>query len=566
MDAAEKAKMRIGDIIVYKGYVTQQQLQEAFRKQRETGLRLGEQLVEMKLVNEEILLECLCWQKDVPMMNLQGVEISPTAFRSLPEDYIVQSNVLPVDLKNNELIIVHSDPLNLQFIADEVTHKTGKKVKIAASTEQSIKVAIEAFRERMKEFLPLLEALKAEPPDKDLSNFENLFDLTEASTPMISFANMVIRNGIKRRATDIYIQPCDSRLQIRYRVDGLVQELLKFPADLDRHKDKIVARFKTMAGLDISEKRMPQDGKFRPNLDAKLFDCRLSIMPTVYGEKAVIRILYKDRLNVTLDKTGLSNYHHKILTKMLDKPHGLVLVTGPTGSGKTTTLYAALAHLWSPDKSVVTVEDPVEYEVEEYSQSQVNPDIGLNFATLLRSLLRQAPDVMLVGEIRDSETAKMACEAAMTGHMVLSTLHSNSAPSSVLRLSEIGVDKHLLGSVLLGSLAQRLVRTLCMKCREKSALSEDLKSFAARYKLQSEFVYKAKGCVGCLGAGYLGRVGVHEIMQVSTEIGDMICAGAMPSQLIAEARKKGFVTIKEDAMLKVLKGQTDLRQVLEVAG
>ena len=566
MDPVEKERMRIGDIIVYKGYVTQQQLQDAFRKQRETGLRLGEQLVAMKLVTEEMLLECLCWQKDVPMMNLQGVEISPTAFRVLPEDYIVQSNVLPVDLKHNELTIVHSDPLNLQFIADEVSHKSGRKVKIYAATENSIKDAISSFREKMKEFLPLLDALKAEPPDKEVVQIENMFDLTEASSPMIAFANMVIRTGIKRRATDVYVQPCDDRLQIRYRVDGVCQELLKFPADLDNHKDKIVARFKTMASMDISEKRLPQDGKFRASLDSSYFDCRLSVIPTVFGEKAVIRILYKDRLNVTLDKTGLSNYHHKILTKMLAKANGLVLVTGPTGSGKTTTLYASLAHLWNPTKSVVTVEDPVEYEVEEYSQSQVHSEIGLTFATLLRSMLRQAPDIILVGEIRDAETAKIAGEAAMTGHMVLSTLHANSAASSVLRLSEIGVDKYLIASVLLGALAQRLVRTLCMKCRAKTALSEELKSFAARYKLQSEFVYQARGCTGCMGDGYVGRLGVHEIIQVSPGIADMISTGGTPSELVAEARKKGFVTMKEDAMLKVLKGQTDLRQALEATG
>ena len=557
----DKTKMRIGDIIVQKGYVASQQMQEAFKQQKATGLRLGEQLLQMGLVTEEQILECLCWQNDVPMMSLAGVDVSPAAFRKLSEDYIEQNIVLPIDLKENRLTVVHSDPLNLSFMADEVSHKTSCKVKIFAATEASIKEAIKIYKDRMREFVPLLQALQGETSDQKAVQVETSYDLSEASTPMIAFTNMIIRTGIKRKATDIFVRAVHERLQVLYRVDGVVIELLKFPADLDAHKEKIIARLKTMAELDISDKRLPQDGKFRANLDQREFDCRLSVMPTVFGEKVVIRILYKDRLDVSLEKTGLSNYSYRMLTQLLKKPHGLLLVTGPTGSGKTTTLYASLAYAWDPGKSVVTVEDPVEYVVAQYAQSQVNPDIGLSFASLLRTILRQSPDVILGGEIRDAETALIACEAAMTGHLVLSTLHSNDAPSSVMRMTEIGVDRFLVASVLLGSLSQRLVRGLCAKCRVRVALNKELQAFSERYKLKSEFVYKAKGCVACMGSGYVGRLGLHELLQVTTPISDIICANGTPGDIRSEARKKGFVTIREDALLKVIKGQTDMEQV-----
>jgi type IV pilus assembly protein PilB len=557
----DKTKMRIGDIIVQKGYVTSVQMQEAFRQQKATGLRLGEQLLQMGLITEDNILECLCWQNDVPMMSLAGVEVSPSAYRKLSEDYIEQSHVLPVDLQDGQITVVHSDPLNLSFIADEVSHKSGCKVQIFAATEASIKEAIKLYKDRMREFVPLLQALQAESPDQKPVHIESSYDLSEASTPMIAFANMIIRTGIKRKATDIFVRAIHERLQVLYRVDGLITELLKFPADLDLHKDKIVARMKTMAELDISDKRLPQDGKFRASLEQKEFDCRLSVMPTVFGEKVVIRILYKDRLDVSLDKTGLSNYSYRLLTQLLKRPHGLMLVTGPTGSGKTTTLYASLAYAWDPGKSVVTVEDPVEYVVEQYAQSQVNPDIGLTFASLLRTILRQSPDVILVGEIRDAETAQIGCEAAMTGHLVLSTLHSNDAPSSVMRMTEIGVDRFLVASVLLGSLAQRLVRSLCAKCRLRVALNKELQAFSERYKLKSEFVYRAKGCSACMGSGYVGRLGLHELLQVTSPIADIICANGTPGEIRTEARKKGFITIREDALLKVIKGQTDMEQV-----
>ncbi|MCJ8347573.1 GspE/PulE family protein, partial [bacterium] len=298
----------------------------------------------------------------------------------------------------------------------------------------------------------------------------------------------------------------------------------------------------------------------------KSMDCRISTLPTVEGERVVMRLLQKDRLNVTLSNAGFSNYSFKVMTQLLAKPHGLILVTGPTGSGKTTTLYASLAHVWSPKKSVVTVEDPVEYEITNYAQVQVNTDVGLGFAESLRAILRQAPDIILVGEIRDGETAKIACEAAMTGHMVLSTLHANTAASSVMRLTEIGVDHYLMASVLVGALSQRLVRKLCARCRTKVALSKDLQLFANRYKLKSQFVYDSKGCTHCRGSGYVGRLGIHEVLVNGPEVGDAISRKLPPMELEAVARKKGFISLRDDAFLKVLQGLTDLKQVLKATG
>jgi type II secretory ATPase GspE/PulE/Tfp pilus assembly ATPase PilB-like protein len=349
-------------------------------------------------------------------------------------------------------------------------------------------------------------------------------------------------------------------------VDGEVQDLLKFPSDFDQHKDKVISRIKMMANLDVSEKRMPQDGKFKAQMGTKHVDCRVNVCPTVDGEKAVIRVLSKDRLNVSLTNIGLSNYSLKLTSQMLAKPHGLVLVTGPTGSGKTSTLYAALNYLWKPTKSVVTVEDPVEYEVDDYSQSQVNNEIGLTFAEVLRAMLRQAPDIILVGEIRDSETAKIACEAAMTGHQVLSTLHANDSPSSVLRLTEIGVDNFLVASVFVGVVAQRLVRKVCARCRKKVGLTKEMQEFAKRYKLQTNFVYHHNGCNACMGSGYIGRTGIHEILVNSPGISEVISRKGTPFDILSEARKKGFVSLKEDAMLKVFQGITDMEQVAKVTG
>jgi type II secretory ATPase GspE/PulE/Tfp pilus assembly ATPase PilB-like protein len=311
---------------------------------------------------------------------------------------------------------------------------------------------------------------------------------------------------------------------------------------------------------------MPQDGKFKAQLEQKYVDCRVNICPTVDGEKAVIRVLTKDRLNITLDKIGLSNFSYKMLTHLLHRPHGLILVTGPTGSGKTSTLYAALNYLYRPTKSVVTVEDPVEYEVEDYSQSQVNSEIGLTFATVLRAMLRQAPDIILVGEIRDAETAKIACEAAMTGHLVLSTLHANDSPSSVLRLTEIGVDHFLVASVFVGVIAQRLVRRLCARCRQKVGLTKELQTFAERYKLKSNFVYGKKGCNACMGSGYVGRTGIHEVLSNSALVSEVITRKGTPFDILAEARKSGFVNLREDALLKVFQGITDMEEVFKVTG
>lgn len=562
----DKSKMRIGDILVHRKFVTPQQMQEAFRLQKETGLRLGEQLLEMRVCTEDHMLEALAWQKDVPTINLAGVEVAPSAYDCLAADYIDQNCVLPLDLSKDVLTIVHHDPLNMSFVIDEVQHKSGYKVKAYAATEKAIRHALGVFRERMKEFLPLLDALQAEMADKPGHTTDTIHDLSEATTPIIAFVNLVFRTAMKWRATDVYLECVREHLKIRYRIDGEVQEILKFPAPFDRHKEKVIARVKMMANLDISEKRLPQDGKFKAQLETNYVDCRVNVCPTVDGEKAVVRLLSKDRLNISLSNIGLSNYTFKLLTYLLQKPHGLILVTGPTGSGKTSTLYAALNYLWRPTKSIVTVEDPVEYEVDDYSQSQVNPDIGLTFAEILRALLRQAPDIILVGEIRDAETAKIACEAAMTGHLVLSTLHANDSPSSVLRLTEIGVDHFLVASVFVGVIAQRLVRKLCARCREKSALSKELEEFAQKYKLKSEFIFKKRGCNACLGSGYAGRTGIHEILQNTPDVSEVITRRGTPFDILTEARKKGFVSLREDALLKVFQGITDLEQVFKVAG
>ena len=401
-------RLRIGDLMVQEGVLNPQNLKMALYAQKSSGLRLGEQLLRMKLVSEEILLKCLCHQKGLPMMELFGVEVAPEAYRLLTEAYIDQKQVLPVDFEDGNLIIVHPDPLNLSTIADEVSRTTGHKVIAMAATKPAIQQAITQYRERMEVFESTLDQMKSEAPDQEVVHVQSSYDLSDTSSFVITFVNLALSTGIRHRATDIYVRAAENRIQIRYRVDGVLQDVFKFPPEFHQHKEKIVSRLKTIAKMDIAEKRLPQDGKFRVSLGENLYDCRLSVVPTIFGENAVIRMLYKDMLNITLENTGLSNYSFKLLQSLLKKPHGLMLVTGPTGSGKTTTLYAALANLWDPSKSVMTVEDPVEYEVSDYIQSQVRPEIGLSFASMLRSILRQTPDVIMVGEIRDKETANVA--------------------------------------------------------------------------------------------------------------------------------------------------------------
>ncbi|MBT3783678.1 Flp pilus assembly complex ATPase component TadA [bacterium] len=557
----DEGRLRIGDALVKKGYLTDQDLRTALQKQKRSGLRLGEQLLEMKLVTEEALLECLCDQLGVPMLHMAGVEISPSAYHSLNEEYITEKGLVPIDFVQGELVVAHPDPQNLKIIEDEVSHKTGIKARVYAATPNDIMKTKARFKQRMRTFEPVLEQLKNEDPDREIVQIEKAVNLDDDSSSMVTFLNLVLTTGVQRKATDIYIRAVQERLEIRYRVDGVALELLKWPSELNQHKEKLVSRLKTIANMDIAEKRLPQDGKFRVKLGTNYYDCRLSVVPSIFGENAVIRILYKEMLKVTLDNTGLSNYSFRLVTELLKKPHGLMLVTGPTGSGKTTTLYACMASIFDPSKVVTTVEDPVEYEVEDYIQFQVRHDIGLNFATMLRSILRQTPDVILVGEIRDTETAQMACEAAMTGHFVFSTLHTNNATSSVLRLTEMKVDRFLVSAVLVGVIAQRLVRHLCSKCRLHVSLDQELKEFAARYKLQQDYAFEASGCDSCFGTGYIGRLGLHEVLVRTGEIAEIINHGGSSGDIYLEARKSSFVTMREDGFLKVLKGLTDKIQV-----
>jgi type IV pilus assembly protein PilB len=559
-----QSKMRIGDLMVQEGILNPQNLKMALYAQKSSGLRLGEQLLRMKLISEEILLKSLCNQKGVPIMELFGVEIAPEAYRLLTETYMDEKQVLPIDFEDGELIIVHSDPLNLESLADEVSRSTGYKVRARVATKSSILLARSQYCERMSVFESVLEKMKTESPDQEVVKVESSYDLEESSSFVITFVNLIITTGIRHRATDIYVRAVENRIQIRFRIDGVLQNFFKYPPEFNQHKEKIVSRLKTIAKMDIAEKRLPQDGKFRVRLKEDFFDCRLSVIPTIYGENAVIRMLYKDMLNVTLENTGLSNYSFSLIQTLLKRPHGLMLVTGPTGSGKTTTLYASMASLWDPSKSLMTVEDPVEYEVSDYIQSQVRPEIGLNFAAMLRSILRQTPDIIMVGEIRDRETATVACEAAMTGHFVLSTLHTNNATSSVLRLTEMGVDRFLVSAVLVGVVAQRLVRRLCIKCRVPDAMDQEMEEFVARYKLRNEFVHRAGGCKICLGSGYLGRLGLHEVLHRTAKIAEIINSGGTSGDIFTEARSTGFVTLYEDGLLKVFQGLTDATQVQRV--
>ena len=558
-------RKRLGDILVEAGVISAQQLQEALSKQKILGKRLGKVLVDTGITTEDSIATTLAAQMSIPYLNLNEITITPEVLTTIPDGIVRSHNLLPVKLEGNRLQITMSDPLDV-FIIDEITFQTGYELEIGISPESQIEAAIKHYYGNSESLQNAVDNLAAERKTEVSldESFFTTFDLNdeEQNVPIINLVNTIIQQAINDKASDIHIEPDEEVVRVRYRIDGILNELMKAPKTI---QSELISRLKIMAQMDISEKRLPQDGRIKVKVQNKSIDLRVSSLPTVFGEKIVIRILDKSRLSLTLDQVGFDEDLLKLFKTLSSAPNGIVLMTGPTGSGKTSTLYAAINFVKSPEINITTVEDPVEYLIPSINQVQVRSEIGLTFARTLRSILRQDPNVILIGEIRDFETAQIAIESALTGHLVFSTLHTNDAASAVTRLIEMGVEPYLVASAVIGVGGQRLVRKICPSCRISYEIKDPEQIEVLKENgFNTKELFTGKGCLTCRKTGYAGRTAIHEIMTINDEIHGLILDSASARDIRQAAVKSGMRTMRVDGLQKAIKGVTTLKEVLRL--
>jgi len=537
------------------------------------GERWEEELIKKKLVSEEKLLSLLSEFFGVPYVDLRQVEIPPDVVKIVPRSTAEKSLVIPFERKGPILKLAMADPSDVQT-RERIRFTTGFKIqpyvalpfRIREKLEEVYGKAEEEFFSRLKsEILTSPESEKEEVELSISSQVVSLDDLKSLASqaPIVKLVNALIIGALKKGASDIHIEPFEKELRVRYRIDGVLHEIAKYQPDI---KDAVVARIKVLSGLDIAEKRLPQDGRMKAKYQGRDIDFRVSTVPTIYGEKVVLRILDKGALKLDLSELGLEDREYELLKKGIFSPYGMVLVTGPTGSGKTTTLYSSLLTVNKPEVNIMTIEDPVEYNLYGINQVQVNPEIGLTFARALRAFLRQDPDIIMVGEIRDSETAEIAVEAALTGHLVLSTLHTNDAPSTVTRLVDMGIEPFLVSSSVILVVAQRLARKICPYCKApyKYPLEVLLEVGFTPEEAERLETYKGQGCEKCNFTGYKGRIALYEVMEVVQEIRDAIVKGKNADEIRKIAKKHGMRTLREIGRIKIARGITTPEEVLRV--
>jgi len=557
---------KLGELLVRENLITPAQLQKALEEQKRSGGRLGANLCKLGFIKEEQLTEFLSKQYGIPAVNLKEFEIDPDVVKLIPEEVARKHMAIPISRSGSTLIVAMADPSNI-FAQDDIKFLTGYNVEVVVAPENSIKEAIDQYYQGGENIEDVLGDL--EDIDIELSEEEeevNLADLEKASeeAPVIKLVNLILTDAIKKNASDIHIEPYEKTFRVRYRIDGVLYEVLKPPMKM---KNAIISRIKIMSGMDIAERRLPQDGRIKIKLGKdREMDYRVSVVPTLFGEKVVLRLLDKSNLQLDMTKLGFDDEQLKLFKEAIARPYGMVLVTGPTGSGKTTTLYSALSELNKPEVNICTAEDPVEYNLMGINQVQMHEEIGLNFAAALRSFLRQDPDIILVGEIRDFETAEIAVKAALTGHLVLSTLHTNDAPSTVNRLLNMGVEPFLVASSVNLILAQRLVRKICPECKEPVDVNPQvLIDMGMDPELAKDtVVYKGVGCYHCNETGYKGRIAVYEVMMLYEELKDMILNGASAAELKREAIRLGMKTMRMSGLDKIRQGVTTPEEVVRV--
>ncbi|BDV43130.1 type IV-A pilus assembly ATPase PilB [Geotalea uraniireducens] len=559
---------RLGELLVRNNLITKEQLAKALEEQKATGgqPRLGSILIKNGLIAEPDLTSFLSKQYGVPSINLAEFEADPSVIKAIPADVAQKYQIVPVNRAGSTLIIAMADPSNI-FAIDDIKFMTGYNVEVVVASETAIKAAIDKYYDQSASLADVMGDLQmedlevvGEEEDVDVSSLERATE----DAPVVKLVNLILTDAIKKKASDIHIEPYERSFRVRYRIDGVLYEVMKPPLKL---KNAITSRLKIMAELDIAERRLPQDGRIKIKLGGgQDMDYRVSVLPTLFGEKVVLRLL--DKSNLQLDMTKLG-YEPDALThfkEAIHKPFGMVLVTGPTGSGKTVSLYSALSELNKTTENISTAEDPVEFNFAGINQVQMHEDIGLNFAAALRSFLRQDPDIIMIGEIRDFETAEIAIKAALTGHLVLSTLHTNDAPATINRLLNMGIEPFLVASAVNLITAQRLARRVCSECKEVEEIPvQALIDAGVPPEEAPHFVcYKGTGCSKCNGTGYKGRVGFYQVMPMLEEIRELILNGANTAEIKRESMRLGIKTMRQSGLTKLKEGVTSFEEVLRV--
>jgi type IV pilus assembly protein PilB len=572
-DRRPGAMWRLGDRLVAEGLITPEQLQRALAEQKGTREKLGSVLVRLNLLTEDKLLAFLSRQYSVPSVTLARLDIDPEVARLVPAQLAERLHVLPLKRSGNVLTLAMADPTNVLAL-DDVAFFTNLQIQPVVASEMAIRQAAErvygdqgtamaTMMSELEEAESDVEVLEGQ--DEFLGKSADVFDLKESAdeAPVVRLMNMILVDAIRRGASDIHLEPYEKMFRVRFRIDGVLHEIMGPPKRLEA---ALTSRVKIMANLDIAERRLPQDGRIKLRYHQREIDFRVSTLPTIFGEKTVMRILDKESLQLDLTKLGFDPWSLDQFTRVIQSPHGMIMISGPTGSGKTTTLYSAINTINSPDINIMTAEDPVEYNLKGVNQLQVNDEIGRTFASALRSFLRQDPDVILVGETRDLETAQIAIRAALTGHLVLTTIHTNDSPSTVARLLDMGIPPFLVSSALLLILAQRLARRVCNDCKESyEADEESLLPYGHVPEGTGPVAFfRGKGCQTCNFTGMKGRVAIYEVMPVSQEIRELILRNASTVEIREIARAQGMRTLRQNGLQKVLEGITTVEEVLRV--
>ncbi|HYR02604.1 MAG TPA: type II secretion system ATPase GspE [Syntrophobacteria bacterium] len=558
---------RLGTILIEQGRITREILEEALTAQREKGERLGDILVQQKRISESELMAALAAQLDLEVMtHISDEHLRLELVEQLPIHYLKKNLIFPFQPEDGTLRVAMNDPLRLEVLDDlRILYGKEQIVPVLVPAKEIVSAINRTYGQANGEAEQIIQDLDQEegnPLFTELEEGEDLLDET-SDAPIIKLVNHLFSQAVKSRASDIHIEPYQQNLQVRFRLDGVLYNILSLPRRLHA---AVVSRIKVMARLNIAEKRLPQDGRIDLKIGERLVDVRVSCLPTAFGERVVLRLLEKSGKLLSLEEIGLSTEALTETKRLLRISHGIVLVTGPTGSGKTTTLYSALSHINSPDKNILTIEDPIEYQIDGIGQMQVNPKINLTFANGLRSMVRQDPDVILVGEIRDLETAEIAIQAALTGHLVFSTLHTNDAASAVTRLIDMGIEPFLVSSAVEAIVAQRLIRLVCQRCREAYQPDEaevvelGLKPNPPR----SMRIFRAKGCQDCLETGYQDRTGIYEFLRMTEGIKSLVLKTSDANQIKQAAVAQGMKTLRDDGIRKVVEGGTTISEVLRI--
>ncbi len=559
---------RLGELLVRSNLITKEQLSKALEEQKNSGgqLRLGTVLIRDGYIKESELTAFLSKQYSVPSINLADFDIDPAVVKLLPADVVQKYQAIPVNRAGSTLILAMSDPSNI-FAIDDIKFMTGYNVEVVVASDSGIKSAIDKFYDQSASLADMMSDLDMEDmevvADHEEVDVTSLERATE-DAPVVKLVNMILSDAIKRKASDIHIEPYERTFRVRYRIDGVLYEVMKPPLKL---KNAITSRVKIMAELDIAERRLPQDGRIKIKLGGgKDMDFRVSVLPTLFGEKIVLRLLDKSNLQLDMTKLGYEPEALVNFKEAIHKPFGMVLVTGPTGSGKTVSLYSALAELNKTSENISTAEDPVEFNFAGINQVQMHEDIGLNFAAALRSFLRQDPDIIMIGEIRDFETAEIGVKAALTGHLVLSTLHTNDAPSTINRLLNMGIEPFLVASAVNLITAQRLARRVCAACKEVEEVPVQalIDAGVSPDEAASYVCHKGKGCEKCNNTGYKGRVGFYQVMPMMEEIRELILNGANTAEIKRESMRLGVKTMRQSGLTKLKEGVTSFEEVLRV--